>query len=80
MVVMQLAALLIEVEIAVPRTIDAPAIAVPTIARIKAYSAAEAPLSSFNRFFNSVVMLITPKCYAHRKPISMPDVAGAAGL
>ena len=38
-------------EIAVPRPMAASAMALPTIARINAYSAAEAPLSSVHRFF-----------------------------
>jgi hypothetical protein len=50
--VIVLAAPVIFAEIELPRvTIDA-AMAVPTIARIKAYSAAEAPDSSFQSFFN----------------------------
>jgi hypothetical protein len=45
-VLMQVPASVIAVPISVPRAIAPPTIAVPTIARIKAYSAAEAPLSS----------------------------------
>lgn len=42
--VMQFFAVFIEVEIAPPKAYAAVAIPVPTIARISAYSAAEAPL------------------------------------
>ena len=56
---MQVVALVIEVLTAPPSAKAAPAIPVPTIARISAYSAAEAPLWSFHRFLKKL-MSFTP--------------------
>jgi hypothetical protein len=55
---MQPVALLIDPLIAWPRPTAASAIPVPTIARIKAYSAAEAPLSFMANDFTKLTILI----------------------
>jgi hypothetical protein len=53
-------ALVIEVLIAPPRAIAASAIAEPTMARISAYSAADAPLSSLKKDVTNLVINKTP--------------------
>ena len=54
---MQFEDLFIAFPIAPPRPNAASAIPVPTIARIKAYSAADAPLSSFQRVLKKVIRI-----------------------
>lgn len=68
---MQVADVVIALEIAVPNATDATAIPVPMIASIKAYSAAEAPLSfAQNVFINeTIIYLLSDR---HKPPRRRP--------
>jgi hypothetical protein len=59
-VLMQVAAEVISPEIAVLKVVAATAMAEPTMARIKAYSAAEAPLSSDTNVFTNFNIINSP--------------------
>ena len=58
--VMQVVARVIEPVIALPRKKAAVAMPVPTMARINAYSAADAPLSSDTNVFTNFNMIYSP--------------------
>src|SRR4051812_19408643 len=58
---MQLAESLIEFEMALPSPNAASAMPAPMIARIRAYSAAEAPASSFSMLMKVFIVPILPK-------------------
>src|SRR3546814_9274412 len=71
---MQLVAEFIEFLIAPPRFQAASAIPVPTMARIKAYSAADAPLWSAHRLFKKVISF-TPTRW-ERFPVALAQLHG----
>src|SRR3546814_1644597 len=71
---MQLVAEFIEFLIAPPRFQAANAIPVPTMARIKAYSAADAPLWSAHRLFKKVISF-TPTRW-ERFPVALAQLHG----
>lgn len=75
---MQFVASFMESPMAPPSVQAATAIPAPTIARIRAYSAAEAPDWSFQSVFR-IIISITPKL-SGRVPGLLPSFSGNGGL